>query len=349
MPPQPSSHPSHYGQQQTFPTSPPQQQGYHQPVNSPGQAPTGYGQPQPNQQPQPLAQSHTPSHPAATPSYATAPATASTPATIVPGATDTKRPAAVTRTPLQNLAQYQQPGPPRALGVGDALTAGFRSLTSQIIPIGALSLIFLVIAVIGLLPIITAAPGSQTQQEAAVFGSTLLWFLIFIGGMTAPKAGYDLATQGRLNLATLFTGFNYLTAIGVVLIMHVCTSIGSQLFVIPGLLVSGILMFSLCSVFHRKHGAMSAIRESYQITSSNLLKYCGANAGLNLVAGGTVSVSFLFLLFVLLPLLNSGLGLLVALAVPLLVALCVAVSIGCAAAQACLYLNAIRERDALTS
>lgn len=202
---------------------------------------------------------------------------------------------------------------------------------------------------IGLLPIITAAPGSQTQQEAAVFGSTLLWFLIFIGGMTAPKAGYDLATQGRLNLATLFTGFNYLTAIGVVLIMHVCTSIGSQLFVIPGLLVSGILMFSLCSVFHRKHGAMSAIRESYQITSSNLLKYCGANAGLNLVAGGTVSVSFLFLLFVLLPLLNSGLGLLVALAVPLLVALCVAVSIGCAAAQACLYLNAIRERDALTS
>lgn len=196
---------------------------------------------------------------------------------------------------------------------------------------------------------LTATNGSQTQLEAATFGLLVLMFLMFVGGLIIPKAGYDLATQGRISLSTLFTDFNYLTAVGLVVVVQTCVGVASQLAVIPGLIVGGCLMFAHCSGFHRRMGVGAALKESYQLASGNLLKSCGAYLGLNLVAVVSVGASFLFFLFVLLPWLQSGLGLLVALAIPCLVALCVAVSVGCAAAQACLYLNAIRERDALNA
>ncbi|MEK6289052.1 MAG: hypothetical protein AABO57_25310 [Acidobacteriota bacterium] len=96
--------------------------------------------------------------------------------------------------------------------------------------------------------------------------------VLLMGG--AYRAAFKQLRGGRVEFRDLFSARDcYWRLLGAMLIHFVLVSLGMMLCVIPGLIVSGLLIFTMPLIVERNLGVFEAMRASRDVTQPNLLMF----------------------------------------------------------------------------
>jgi uncharacterized membrane protein len=102
-----------------------------------------------------------------------------------------------------------------------------------------------------------------------VFFFTLFVAAFFTGGM--HKSALKQLRGGKIELRDLFSGGNtYFPILIATLLTVMLSMVGSLLCIIPGLLVSGALFFTMPLIVERRLGPVEAMKASYELTRKNI-------------------------------------------------------------------------------
>ena len=139
--------------------------------------------------------------------------------------------------------------------------------------------------------------GSHASSAAAplsfflIFGGFFLLMLVMLplsalltGSMY--KAAFKQLRGGKVEFSDLFSARDrYLPLLGGILLHALLIGIGSMLCVIPGLIVAGLLIFTVPLIIDRKLGVIEAMRVSSEMTRPNLLTFTLFAFLVQLIAG----------------------------------------------------------------
>jgi ribosomal protein L40E len=134
-------------------------------------------------------------------------------------------------------------------------------------------------------------PGPSPFPLLIVMGATLLSLLVLVPLSAYFQAGlYKSAFKqlrgGRLAFRDLFSGGDcFLPVLGETILVAILTMIGGMMCVIPGLIVAGLMMFTVPLTVERRLGVMDAMRHSYELTKNNMLLFTLFALLLQLIVG----------------------------------------------------------------
>jgi hypothetical protein len=152
---------------------------------------------------------------------------------------------------------------------------------------------------------IMMATFASAATQAGPYGTTEpspLPFFIMVGGMIFSilillplsayfqaglfKGAFKQLRGGRLAFRDLFSGGDcFLPVLGEMILVGLLTMIGAALCVIPGLIVAGLMMFTVPLTVERRLGVIEAMRESYELTKNNMLLFTLFALLLQLIVG----------------------------------------------------------------
>lgn len=160
-------------------------------------------------------------------------------------------------------------------------------------------LVFGLIMLIPIVPfyvLIFAVSMTTSRQDnpavpVVVFASYPIFYLIIMlltsflmGG--AYRSAFKQLRGERFQLRDLFSGGDcWGRLLGATLLMGILCSIGIMLCVIPGLIVAGLLFFTIPLIVERNLGVIDAMRASYEVTRQNLLMFTLFAIVLSILAG----------------------------------------------------------------
>ena len=181
--------------------------------------------------------------------------------------------------------------------IGDWISEGFKMFTEQwkgwvtialgffgvvILPIGALLAAFYVM----MFATMTSQPATRGAPPEMPVGLILGFYLVVIcvGVVLLPltvfimggayRAAFKQLRGGRVEFRDLFSARDcYWRLLGATAAHSVLAVIGFVLCIIPGLLVSGALFFTMPLIVERNLGVFEAMRASQELTRRNLLKF----------------------------------------------------------------------------
>jgi zinc ribbon protein len=146
-------------------------------------------------------------------------------------------------------------------------------------------MIFIIFVYVTLIATATTQVGSGASSEASpvgvffIFGSYFLLMLVMLplsavlmGGM--HKAALKQIRGGQIEFKDLFSARDrFLPILGALLLQGLLAAVGSFLCIIPGLIVAGLLFFTLPLIIDRKLGVIDAMKASVEMTKPNLLMF----------------------------------------------------------------------------
>ncbi len=160
--------------------------------------------------------------------------------------------------------------------IGKTLKESFiivKDNTSIIVPPILASFLTNVIAIVIVGSIITGAVVGAKISPVAVMLFTLIGFLFhsFSQAITTSMADQAL-NEGRCSLKKGFsTAVSRLPSVlAAGFILSILFTIGMMLFVLPGLLVAYLFMFTFVIIIIKGHGSIEALRESLTVVRANL-------------------------------------------------------------------------------
>lgn len=150
-----------------------------------------------------------------------------------------------------------------------------------------------------------SAVTTTTSVKVSAFIIAILGFLLqaFSQGMTVAMAS-DAINKGSSSLKTAFsTAVSRIEALSVAgLLIGLLFAIGVMLFLIPGLIVAFIFMFTFVIVITEDIGAVEAMKKSYMVVRANLKESILLFLSL---AGAAIAANIINRLFLYIPLLGQ--------------------------------------------
>ena len=201
---------------------------------------------------------------------------------------------------------------------GDWISEGWKMFTEQwgtwvLLSLGALIVTALpmlaftaVIIVFVFANAAQSAAYNRSQPPDAFFfllflGIPLLMLVVlplsayFQGGVY--KAAFKQLRGGRIEFRDLFSGGDvFLPLLGEIILIGILTFIGGMLCVIPGLIVGGLLMFSVPLTIERRLGVIDAMRTSFEMTKGHLVLFTLFALLLQLIVGAGSYVCYVGIL-----------------------------------------------------
>lgn len=172
---------------------------------------------------------------------------------------------------------------------GEWIGEGWQMFVSQWQSWVVLMLVFLIIIMIPVAPVYALLIGAQlaaatdndvpAEAPAMIFAFLPIFYLVIILGSAflmcgAYKAAFKQLRGGRIAVSDLFSGGDvFLKAAGGFVLTAILTGIGAVLCILPGLVVGGLLYFTMPLIVEKKLGVIEAMRTSFDRTKGQWLMF----------------------------------------------------------------------------
>jgi hypothetical protein len=170
---------------------------------------------------------------------------------------------------------------------GEWITEGFRMFTEQwkawVLQTFVLYAIIFALTGIGFLGFVGIGMVATSSMEAAapllmmlLFAPLIVILMIascgFVCGMY--KSAFKQLQGGRIEMADLFSGWDrFFPVLGATMCSSILVIIGLAFLIIPGIIISALLYFTVPLIVHRKIGVFEAMRTSKEVIQKNLFMF----------------------------------------------------------------------------
>lgn len=172
---------------------------------------------------------------------------------------------------------------------GEWIGEGWQMFVSQWQSWVVLMLVFLIIIMIPIVPVYVLAIGAQLaaatdpdnppEAPTMLFAFLPIFYLVIILGSAylmcgAYKAAFKQLRGGRVAVSDLFSGGDvFLKAAGGFVLTAILTGIGAVFCILPGLVVAGLLYFTMPLIIERRLGVFEAMQTSFERTKGQWLMF----------------------------------------------------------------------------
>ncbi|QLQ09365.1 MAG: hypothetical protein HZY75_01940 [Nocardioidaceae bacterium] len=214
-------------------------------------------------------------------------------------------------------ASYPPPPPPDygppptpadgPFSVGAAITYGWKKFQQNIGPLilAALAIVAVLIVLVAIQTAADVGKDAAGNRSTELFGAATFFSLVlslvqqvvsWIVSAGIVKGALDIVNGRRLDIGTMFKGFDMVQVIIAALLVSIVTTIGFFLCILPGLIAAFLLSFTTYFLIDQKLPAVDAMKASFNFVKDNVgqvLVFLIAMVALNIIGACACGVGLL--------------------------------------------------------